>query len=66
MPPTFKINLPAVEGAQPRKHHRAPPPAPSSIEGVYKMEDDGLMQRFLFIEEVSLLCSLRRLLSVEP
>ena len=25
---------------------------PSTIEGVYKMEDDGLMQRFLFVEEV--------------
>ena len=32
---------------------RPPPPLASvPIEGVYKMEDDGLMQRFLFVEEI--------------
>ena len=31
---------------------------PPAIEGVYKMEDDGLMQRFLFVEEVCVTISL--------
>ena len=35
-----------------RGKEREPRAAPTSVEGVYKMEDDGLMQRFLFVEEV--------------
>ena len=34
------------------KELAAPKPQQPTIEGVYKMEDDGLMQRFLFVEEV--------------